>query len=378
MALRTHVHREDLREEFRVVALTGVARDRPPRRDLRREGRGRPGVHDVGVADESACHASLFGVVAGRDVGLGVDRQGLFRGEDRVVVVGLALCIERVPDRERHPEEALSADQPVAVEPADPVGVAAAHERGVEVDLLATRDEFVLQLLAASAVADVPLPAGHDLERLVALLEEVGLALRLHRLTDQVAALAQGGDDRLAGRMHRFGRELLDIEGFSGAAGDPLRSLTADTAVARDDRTDGQLQFAPPHDVGEVTEGAAHRDARALVRLRRLVGEHRDLDTEQRGGDGGAEEVLVPLVVRVGDEGDDGRDEFRTGRLDLDRAAVRLVEAHLVERAGVVACFQLGLGDRGLEGDVPESGRLSLIGLVALDVAQEGLLCHGA
>ena len=37
------------------------------------------------------------------------------------VVVGLAVGVERVPDRERHAEEPLARDQPVAVEPVDPV-----------------------------------------------------------------------------------------------------------------------------------------------------------------------------------------------------------------------------------------------------------------
>ena len=46
------------------------------------------------------------------------------------VVVDLALGVQRVPDRERHAEEPLPADQPVAVEPADPVLVAVPHVLG--------------------------------------------------------------------------------------------------------------------------------------------------------------------------------------------------------------------------------------------------------
>ena len=42
-----------------------------------------------------------------------------------------------------------------------------------------TRDERGAQVLLAAAVADVPLARGDDLERLVALLVEVGLALGL-------------------------------------------------------------------------------------------------------------------------------------------------------------------------------------------------------
>jgi hypothetical protein len=63
--------------------------------------------------------------------------------------------------------------------------------------------------------------------------------------------------------------------------------------VAGDDRAGRQLQLAPPDDVGEVTEGAAHGDAGALVRLGGRVRQHRHLDAEQRRGDGRAEERLA-------------------------------------------------------------------------------------
>ena len=40
------------------------------------------------------------------------------------------------------------------------------------------------------------------------------------------------------------------------------------------------------------------------------MGPDLDLDAEERGDDGGAEERLVALVLGMGDEGDDGRDEL--------------------------------------------------------------------
>ena len=54
--------------------------------------------------------------------------------------------------------------------------------------------------------------------------------------------------------------------------------------------------------------------------------------------------------------------------------AVGAVEGDPVEVAGVVAGLQLGLRDRGLEGDVPQARRLGLVGLAAGQVAQEGPL----
>ena len=94
-------------------------------------------------------------------------------------------------------------------------------------------------------------------------------------------------------------------------------------AVATDDGAHRQVQLAPPGDVGEVAEGAAHRDAGALVGLRGLVRDDRDLDAEDRRGDGGAEERLVALVVGVGDQRDDGGDQLGAGGLDATTAATR-------------------------------------------------------
>ena len=74
-----------------------------------------------------------------------VDRQLLLAGEQRVVVVGLALGVEGVPDRERDAEEALPRDQPVAVEAADPVVVAVLHVAGDPLDLGAALEHLGAQ-----------------------------------------------------------------------------------------------------------------------------------------------------------------------------------------------------------------------------------------
>ena len=80
-------------------------------------------------------------VKPGGHVGRRVDRQRRLGGQDRVVVVGLAVGVEAVPDRERDAEEPLAADQPVAVEALDPVLVAVPHVLGHPLDLLAARDQ---------------------------------------------------------------------------------------------------------------------------------------------------------------------------------------------------------------------------------------------
>ena len=83
------------------------------------------------------------------------------------------------------------------------------------------------------------------------------------------------------------------------------------------------------------------------------------------------EERLVALVVGVRDQRDHRRDQLGAGGLDVDRLAVRPVERHPVVVAGVVAGLELGLGDGGLERDVPQGRRLLQVGLAAREVAQE-------
>ncbi len=136
----------------------------------------------------------------------------------------------------------------------------------MEVDLVAAGLQRQVQLGVAATVADVPLARGDDLERLLAALVEVGLALGLLRLALEVTGGAQRLDDDLAGGVHGLAGHLReDLRPLRApGSGDPLRGLAEDTTGAGDDRAGRQLQLAPPDDVGEVTEGAAHRDARAL------------------------------------------------------------------------------------------------------------------
>ena len=165
VGLRAQVHREDPPEQVVV--------DAPAAGDLRGQRRGGPGVHDVRVAEEAVRLAALVLGVAARGVGRRVDRQLRLGRQQRVGVVGLALAVERVPDRERDAEEPLARDEPVAGESGDPVVVADLHVRREPGDLGAVLEHLGADVVVAAAVADVPLPGRDDLERLVAPLVEV-------------------------------------------------------------------------------------------------------------------------------------------------------------------------------------------------------------
>ena len=99
----------------------------PAAGDLRRQRRGRPRVHDVGIAAEAAGLVALVGAVAVGHVGGRIDRQPILGRRDRMRVVERAVGEHRIPDRKRHAEEALAADAPVAVEAVDPVLEACLH-----------------------------------------------------------------------------------------------------------------------------------------------------------------------------------------------------------------------------------------------------------
>ena len=108
------------------------------------------------------------------------------------------VVVEPVPHRERHPEEALPADQPVAGEAAHPVLVPVSHVDRHPAQLAARRRAVPRAVRVAPAVAHVPLPAAHDLQRRVALLVELHRVRDRPRLTDQIARCTEELDD--AGR----------------------------------------------------------------------------------------------------------------------------------------------------------------------------------
>ena len=195
--LRTHVHRERPAEQVHIVG--------PTTDDLRRERRRGPGVHDVGVADETAGCAALIGTIAGRHVGRWVDRQLVLARRDRTLVIHAAEIADRIPDRERHAEEPLTADAPVAVQAVHPVLVARFHVLRMPLQLAAPRDQRVAELDGL----EEPLPAGDDFERPVALFIELHGVGDRPRLADQIAALAQVLHDLLPCLRRRQVREIV-------------------------------------------------------------------------------------------------------------------------------------------------------------------------
>ena len=104
------------------------------------------------------------------------------------------------------------------------------------------------------------------------------------------------------------------------------------------------------------------------------MGQHRDLHAEERRGHGGPEEWLVPRIVRVGHQRDAGRQQLRSGGLDLDRPSVRPAEGKAVVGAGTLAVLKLGLAHCGAKVHVPEGRCLRLVDLAPGQLSQEGPL----
>ena len=240
--------------------------------------------------------------------------------------------------------------------------------------LLAERDQVVAQLFIAGAVSQVPLARRDDLEGAVALLVELDDMREGFRIPDELAGVAQHLGDALLGAEHGLPGQF----GVGGAAcigDDHVRSVGKHSAVLAENRAVGQVELTPPHDVGHVTESADHGDARPLVGLGERVGQHGNLDIEQRCAHGRAEEPLVALVLRVGHQRHTGRQQLGSRRLDEDiTRPVSLVEGHAMVGRRLFAVFELGLRDRGAEVDVPQRGRHRLERLAALEIAQEGEL----
>ena len=159
-------------------------------------------------------------------------------------------------------------------------------------DLTTASDERISQLGRTTAVADVPLTAGDDFERLVALLvERDGVSDRLD-LTDEVTGVDEHLRNVLASSERGLSRQRFVVGlriGFR-RFGDPLGHFEIEAAAAVDHRAGRQIQLAPPGHVGEVAEGADHGDARALIGLRQLMGADLNADAEERRDDVGAEQ----------------------------------------------------------------------------------------
>ncbi len=192
------------RRSMGKVAANSSGSSSQPQAICGRHRRGGPGVHDVGVADEPPGLAALLRRVArrarrssGRPAG--ATRRGRWGGRGR-------------PHRRRrrgyqtgngHAEEALPADQPVAVEPVDPVVEADLHVGRVPVELVAPLEKLRAQHLVAAAVADEPLPARDDLERAASPLVELHRVRNRPGVADHVPRCGQQLDHRPLRLLHR-------------------------------------------------------------------------------------------------------------------------------------------------------------------------------
>ena len=378
MSLRPQVHREHPPEQVIVGA--------PAAGDLRAErGRG-PGVHHVRIAGEPAGLAALVLRVPGRRVRCRVDGQRRVGRRDRDVVARLAGRVQRVPDRDRHPEVTLTADQPVARQAIDPVLVAGAHVRRVPGEFPPAGQQRGAQTRVPAAVPDVPLPGGHDLQRHVALLVELHRVLHRLGIAAQVPRLAQHPGHPLPGRLRREAGQLL-VGGTSPGAVDPGRRPGQQPAVAADHWPGRQLQVTPPGHVGRVPEGAHHRDPGALPGLGQPVREDRHRHAEHRRADRAADQIGVPFVVRVRDQrhaagqqlGPGGRHRhFRAARAAArSGTAADDRERYPEIRSPDRPVLQFSLRDGRAERDVPQGWSLGQVRLAAGKVAQETALRHG-
>ena len=224
----------------------------------------------------------------------------------------LALGVERVPERDRHAEEALPADQPVTVQAIHPVLVPDPHVGGVPADPAAGLDQGPRQFRVAPAVAQVPLPGGDDLQRLAAPLVEVDRVPDRLRVGEQVAVGAQQSGDPFPGG-HRGLTGELPVGVAARPAGDRRGRAGHEAAVPAHHRPGLQVQLPPPGDVVGVAERAHHGDPGALRRVGQMVRPHRHLHPEHRRAHGRADQGGIALVPRVGDQRHAGGRAARAG-----------------------------------------------------------------
>ena len=105
-----------------------------------------------------------------------------------------------------------------------------------------------------------------------------------------------------------------------------------------------------------------------------LGGHDRHPCTIDRGDRIFAEELLVPIIVGVRDNRDAGAEKLGAGGRDQELAAAFDPEAEIVEEALPGPVLDLGLGDSGLEVDVPHIGRLEVIDLSLFHQIEEAEL----
>ena len=175
---------------------------------------------------------------------------------------------------------------------------------------------------------DEPLAARHDLHRPVALLEELDRAL------DRPRARRSGRPIRRSSSTIRRRAWLTERPASSRIVAlraprrrrSPSRPRPTGPSSSRRRAEHGahrQRQFAPPGDVGQVAERAAHHEPGALVGLDQLVRHDGQLTPNSGERTVAPTSSLVARVVGVGQQRDARRHQLRACRFDQRRLSVR-------------------------------------------------------
>ena len=209
-----------------------------------------------------------------------INRKIGFLRHKRRVVDRISGIVEAIPEWDRNAKEALTRYEPVAVESPNPIFVAHLHVCGMPVKFSTASKEFGPQLGITPTVGEIPLTRRDDLERLIALFVELHRVSDGTRFTDDVSGGGEQFDGSFLCSVTRSADQCL-VCGATFVRNDPLGGLRQDAAVPADDGSSGQIQLAPPDDVGEITEGADHRDAGALFRIGKVMSHDRHVYSEE-------------------------------------------------------------------------------------------------
>ena len=246
------------------------------------------------------------------------------------------------------------------------------HVVGIPRHFFTAGEQRRSQRFIPASVADVPLATGDDFQWTISLFVE------LHRVRDwpwlglQVAGCAQQLNDQCLCLLHRFSCQRCVLSATT-LRNDCRRRLGKNSTVATDDCASGQIELTPPHHVGEVTEGANHGDAGALVGLGEWVRVHTDFHIEQWRSNGLAEERCITRIVGMRNQTNAGRNQLGSGRFD-DDVTSRTVERDRMISAGAFAILQLCLCNRSAEVDIPQRRCFLCVGLAACQVVEKCLL----
>ena len=183
------------------------------------------------------------------------------------------------------------------------------HEFWMPGQLITASQQCCSQICISTTVADVPLATRHDLERTVSLFIKLDRVTNRFWLATQVAARSQHLDNGSLCLLHGLAckcRVVLETNSTYQA----VWRLRQDATIATNYWSSWQIEFTPPHDVGEITERTDHCYARTFVDLCKFVCEYRYCNIKQWCAHHGAKKWFVAVVIRVSNERNASRNEF--------------------------------------------------------------------